>query len=155
MNKRVLVPVLLVSGVLVASSALAQAAKGTNVVAAKDSVTTKLDGGKSYMTVGSRQACTTADSNHPLNGASGDCDGACVVDAAGKMTCMGSCTWVDRDGDIAFFTWDGTRDAGTWKLPGGTGKWQGSTGQGTWKAAGLMPGNFARNTWEGTFAMKK
>jgi hypothetical protein len=117
-------------------------------------VTTKLPGGKSYMTVGNRQVCMTADPKHPLNGASGDCDGACVTDASGRSTCMGSCIWVDRDGDIAFFNWDG-QDAGAWKLAGGTGKWKGASAQGTWKNADNAPGNFARNSWEGTFTMRK
>jgi hypothetical protein len=76
------------------------------------------------------------------------------MDAAGTATCMGSCTWVDRDGDIAFFTWDG-QDAGAWKLADGTGKWKGASGQGTWKNTGSAPGNLARNAWEGTFTMKK
>jgi hypothetical protein len=155
MRKLVIVSMVLVSLLIAASPALAQAAKGENVAALKESVTTKLAGGKSYMTVGSRQICTTADPKHPLNGASGDCDGACVIDAAGTATCMGSCTWVDRDGDIAFSTWDG-QDAGTWKLADGTGKWKGASGQGTWKnTVAAVPGNFARNGWEGTMSMAK
>jgi hypothetical protein len=155
MKKLFVLSILVVAILLAASPVFAQTAKGENVAALKDSVTTKLAGGKTYMTVGSRQICTTADPKHPLNGASGDCDGACVMDAAAAATCMGSCTWVDREGDIAFFTWDGQTE-GTWKLAGGSGKWKGSSGQGTWKnTETAAPGNFARNSWEGTMSMAK
>ncbi len=153
MRKLTTVSLLLAAGVLAASPVLAQAAKGENIVVPKDSVSTKLPDGKTYMTIGNRQVCTTADPKHPLNGASGDCDGACVIDASGKSTCMGSCTWVDRDGDVAFFTWDGL-DTGGWKLAGGTGKWKAASGQGTWKNLGNAPGNFSRDTWEGSISMK-
>jgi hypothetical protein len=153
MKKLFVLSILVVAILLAARPVFAQTAKGENVAALKDSVTTKMAGGKTYMTVGSRQICTTADPKHPLNGASGDCDGACVMDAAGAATCMGSCTWVDRDGDIAFSTWDGQTE-GSWKLAGGSGKWKGSTGQGTWKnTSASAPGNFARNSWEGTMSM--
>jgi hypothetical protein len=68
---------------------------------------------------------------------------------------MGSCTEVDREGDIAFFTWDGQTEGG-WKLAGGSGKWKGSSGQGTWKNTVVAaPGNFARIGWEGTMSMAK
>jgi hypothetical protein len=154
MRKLVIVSTVLVSLLVAASPALAQAVKGENVAALKESVTTKLAGGKTYMTVGNRQVCTTADPKHALNGASGDCDGACVMEAAGIATCMGSCFWVDRDGDIAFSTWDG-QDAGTWKLADGTGKWKGASGQGMWKNTGSAPGNLAHNAWEGTMSMAK
>lgn len=154
MKKFAIVSVLLAVAILAASPVFAQAAKGENIAALNDSVTTKLASGKTYMTVGSRQVCMTADPKHPLNGASGDCGGACVTDTAGASTCMGSCTWVDRDGDVAFFTWDG-QEAGSWRLAGGTGKWKETSAQGTWKNTGLAPGNLARNAWEGTFTMKK
>jgi hypothetical protein len=138
---------------LVASVSLAQAAKGENIVVPKDPMTTKLPSGKSYVTLGSHQVFLTSDPKHLLNGASGDCDGACVVDASNSGMCMGSCTAVDREGDIAFFTWDGQTE-GTWKLAGGSGKWKGSSGQGTWKnTETAAPGNFARNSWEGTMSM--
>jgi len=155
MKKLVIFSVLLVSLLLAASAALAQAAKGENVVVPKDPMTTKLPSGKSYVTLGNHQVFVTSDPKHPLNGASGDCDGACVVDASNTGMCMGSCTAVDREGDIAFFTWDGQTE-GTWKLAGGSGKWKGSSGQGTWKnTETAAPGNFARNAWEGTMSMAK
>lgn len=154
MKKLAIVSALLVFLLLAASPALAQSAKGENVVVMKDSTTTKLPSGKSYLTQGNHQFFMTADPKHPLNGSSGDCDGACVVDGSNAM-CMGSCTVVDPEGDIVFFTWDGQND-GSWKLAGGTGKWKGSTGQGTWKnTSAAAPGNFARNAWEGTMSMAK
>ncbi len=72
---------------------------------------------------------TTTDPNHPLNQASGDCDGACIIDADGNAICMGSCTWVDSDGHLAFFTWTG-QDKGSWRLIGGSGKYAHATGWG-------------------------
>ena len=136
-----------------ASVSFAQAVKGENVVVPKEAMTTKLAGGKTYVTQGNHQFFMTADPKHPMNGASGDCDGACVVDSSNAAMCMGSCTTVDRDGDIAFFTWDGQTE-GTWKLAGGSGKWKGANGQGTWKGSpDAAPGNFGRNAWEGTMTM--
>jgi hypothetical protein len=155
MKKLVILSVLLVSLLLIASAASAQAVKGENVVVGKDAITTKLADGKTHVTQGNHQVFLTADPKHPLNGASGDCDGACVVDASNVAMCMGSCTEVDRDGDIAFFTWDGQTEGG-WKLAGGSGKWKGSSGQGTWKnSVAAAPGNFARIAWEGTMSMAK
>lgn len=141
---------------LAASAAVAQTpVKGENVVVPKAPETTKLAGGKTYVTQGNHQYFMTADPKHPLNGASGDCDGACVMTSADAGMCMGSCTAVDRDGDIAFFTWDGQTEGG-WKLAGGSGKWKGATGQGTWKGTpDATPGGFGRNTWEGTMSMMK
>jgi hypothetical protein len=154
-KKLVIFSVLLVSFLLIASEASAQAVKGEDVVVGKEAITTKLANGKTYVTQGNHQVFLTADPKHPLNGASGDCDGACVVDASNVAICMGSCTQVDRDGDIAFLTWDGQTEGG-WKLAGGSGKWKGSTGQGTWKTSvAAAPGNFARIAWEGTMSMAK
>jgi hypothetical protein len=155
MRKFIVGLALLIAVIFAAPPAFAQAAKGENVVAIREPVTTKLAGGKSYMTQSSGQVCMTSDPKHPLNGASGDCSGACLVDAAGSATCMGSCTWVDRESDIVFITWVG-QEAGSWKLDGGTGKWKNSSAQGTWKAAPeTTAGNIGRNSWEGTFTMKK
>ena len=155
MKKLVVLSILVVAVLLVGSPLLAQAVKGENVVVVKEPMTTKLAGGKTYVTNGNHQFFMTVDPKHPMNGASGDCDGACVMDTADSGTCMGSCTAVDRDGDIAFFTWDGLTEGG-WKLAGGSGKWKGSSGQGTWKnTVDAIPGNFARNAWEGTMSMAK
>lgn len=154
MKKLIVLSSLLALGLLAARPASAQAVRGENIVVPKEAQTTQLPGGKTYATTGNRQSCVTADPKHALNGASGDCDGACLTDASGKAACMGSCTWVDRDGDLAFFTWTGQAEGG-WKLDGGTGKWQAATGTGTWKGAALAAGNFGRNNWEGTITMKK
>ena len=141
-------------GVVGASPAFAQAVKGTNIVASAVPVTTKLASGKTHIFLADQQLCQTADPKHPLNGASGNCPGGCVVDAAGAATCMGSCTWVDEGGDMAFFTWDGSATSGGWKLVGGSGKWKTAKGQGTWKSRGVSAGNVNRNDWEGTITMK-
>jgi hypothetical protein len=155
MRKLGIFSILVVCLFLAASVSPAQAVKGDTVVVQKEPVTTKLAGGKSYVTAGNHQAFMTSDPKHPLNGASGDCDGACVTDASSAM-CMGSCTVVDRDGDLVFFTWDGSQTEGGWKLDGGSGKWKGSTGSGTWKsAAAASAGNFGRNSFEGTMSMAK
>jgi hypothetical protein len=140
--------------VLMSVSALGQTVRGDNVVVMKDPVTTALAGGASYVTAGNRQFATIEDPKHPLNGAAGDCDGACVIGADKKSVCMGSCTWVDRGGDLVFFTWDG-QDQGSWKLLGGTGKWKDASGQGTWKTGPMSAGGFGHNVWEGTMQMKK
>ena len=153
MRKPTVLTILLVSVFLTASVSLAQSVKGENVVVGKEAITTKLANGKTFVTQGNHQVFLTADPKHPLNGASGDCDGACVVDAANVAMCMGSCTLVDREGDLAFFTWDGQTEGG-WKFAGGSGKWKGSSGQGTWKnTVAAAPGNFARIGWEGSMSM--
>jgi hypothetical protein len=154
MKKTSTVLSVMAAGVLAASSSFAQAAKGENVVMAREPVTTKLASGKTFLELTSHQLCQTADAKHALNGASGPCSGGCLVDATGASTCMGSCLWVDRDSDVAFFTWDG-QTSGGWKLAGGSGKWKDASGQGTWASAAPTAGNISRNAWEGTITMKK
>jgi hypothetical protein len=152
MRKLSVFSILLVGTLLTASVSLGQALKGLNVVVMKEPVTTKLAGGKTYVTQGNHQVFMTNDPKHPINQGSGDCDGACVMGGSNAV-CMGSCTVVDVDGDVAFFTWDGQTEGG-WKLAGGSGKWKGASGQGTWKGnPDATAGNFGRNSWEGTMSM--
>jgi hypothetical protein len=66
---------------------------------------------------------------------------------------MGSCTWVDKDGDLALFTWDG-QTSGNWKLVGGSGKYAYATGKGTWEGTGAYPGGIVKNSWQGEINIK-
>jgi hypothetical protein len=154
MRKHWAVLLFVVVFLIVPLAAFGQTVRGDNVVVMKDPVTTALAGGASYVTQGNRQIASIEDPKHPLNGASGDCDGACVIGADKKSVCMGSCTWVDRGGDIAFFTWDGA-DQGGWKLLGGSGKYKDATGEGTWKSGPMSAGGFGHNIWQGTMQMTK
>ncbi len=143
----------LVLGMSATSSAIAGEVGGHNLVVTKPSATTELPDGSVYRTTGNSQVCLTTDGTHPLNDASGDCDGACVVTADGDATCMGSCTWVDTDGDLVFFTWDGDQQSGTWKLLGGSGKWANASGVGDWEATAVFAGGMSRNSWSGSIEM--
>jgi hypothetical protein len=138
---------------LASSVAVAGEAGGTNVVVPKPTTTTDLGNGLVYETTGNSQVCFTTDPNHALNRASGDCDGACVRRGDEDPACMGSCSWVDTDGDLAFFIWEGQNE-GTWKMKGGTGKWAGASGKGSWKASALYAGGMGANSWEGSIEMK-
>ena len=153
--KRVLTYTVTAAAVLVvaASMAIAGEVGGNNFAVAKPATTTELPNGMTYATTGNSTVCTTTDPNHPLNQASGDCDGACIIDANGNSTCMGSCTWVDSDGHLAFFTWTGL-DKGSWRLVGGSGKYAHATGRGTWEGTGTYPGGIMRNTWQGDIDIK-
>jgi len=136
-----------------ASVALAGEVDGHNFVTPKASVTTELPSGVVYTTLGNHQVCTTKDPNHPMHRASGDCDGACVTKPEGEPTCMGSCTWVDQDGDLAFFVWDGAEE-GHWSLKGGSGKYAEASGHGTWKGDAAYAGGITGNSWSGVIEMK-
>ncbi len=131
------------------TTTLAGEASGLNVVVAKPTETTELGGGVVYATTANSQVCVTTDPSHPLNRASGDCSGACVSQGDGDPACMGSCTWVDSEGDIAFFTWTGQNE-GTWKMQGGTGKWARASGGGTWMASAIYAGGMGANSWKGS-----
>ena len=126
---------------------------GHNIAQAKKSIETDLGNGKMFVTTGNHTVCRTTDANHPLNDASGDCDGGCVMNAEGDGECLGSCTWADKDGDLAFFTWSGVT-SGTWKFRGGTGKYAEATGKGTWETSGVYAGGMVRNSWSGAIEMK-
>ena len=149
--KRASIHALAVSALLVgvAPMAFAGEAGGHNLVVTKPSMTTELPNGMSYTSIGTHQVCMTTDPGSPLNRASGDCDGACVAAADGNATCMGSCTWLDSEGDVAFFTWNGATE-GSWSLKGGTGKYAEASGEGTWKTDGFYAGEITGNTWQGT-----
>lgn len=130
--KRVLLTTTTTAVLLVVTSSLAIAGEvgGNNIAVPKPMNTTELPNGLIYATTGNSNVCTMNDADHPLNGAAGDCDGACVIDADDNATCMGSCTWVDKDGHLAFFTWTGQTE-GTWRLVGGSGKYAHAAGKGT------------------------
>ena len=140
---------------LVASAQFAAAgeAAGNNIVVVKPATTTQLPNGMTYTTTGNSQVCLMTDPDHPLNDATGDCDGACVGTGDSDPACMGSCTWVDSDGDIAFFTWEGNGTQGTWKMENGTGKWAAASGSGTWETTGAFTGGLVRNSWSGSIEM--
>jgi hypothetical protein len=136
-----------------AATAVAGEASGHNLVVASQPMVTEMAGGVTYASLTSRQVCGTDDPDHPLNRASGECAGACVTGADGDTACMGSCTWVDHDGDVAFFTWTGA-DEGTWTLAGGTGKYSEASGEGTWKADAVYAGGITGNSWSGKIEME-
>lgn len=145
-------------GILIIASSAAMAVAGEvsggNIVVLKPTATTELPNGAVYSTTGNSQVCETSDPGHPLNDASGDCDGGCVSASGGAPSCMGSCTWVDTDGDLVFFTWAGGENEGTWELRGGSGKWADASGSGTWETTAVYVGNMARNSWSGTMEME-
>ena len=136
-----------------ATVAVAGEASGRNVVVPKPVETTDLGNGMVYETTTSNQVCITTDPSPPLNRASGDCSGGCVSSGEGEPSCLGSCTWADADGDLAFFTWTG-QIAGTWKMQGGTGKWATASGGGTWSVTGAYAGGMGENSWKGTIEME-
>ena len=136
-----------------ASAADAGEVSGLNVLMLEPSETTELGDGVVYQTIGNSGVCMTKDPEHPLYSASGRCSGACVSKGDDDPVCMGSCTWVDSDGDVLLSTWTG-QTTGTWSMSGGTGKWAKASGGGTWMATGAFVGGAAGNAWKGTIEME-
>lgn len=153
--KRYLIAIVICAVALVAGATTAFAGEvgGLNVVLSKPTETTELGNGLVYEMTANSQVCVTTDPNHPLNRASGNCSGGCVRKGDGDPECMGSCTWADTDGDLAFFTWTG-QTAGDWKMQGGTGKWAKASGSGTWMASAVYAGGMGANAWKGSMEME-
>jgi hypothetical protein len=153
--KRALIYTTTAAFVLLIATSMAMAGEvvGENIAMPKPDVATELPNGTTYLAIGNSQVCRTTDSSHPLNNAAGDCGGGCIIDAEGNATCMGSCTWVDNDGHLALFTWDG-QNSGSWKLVGGSGKYTYASGKGTWEGTGAYPGGIVKNSWRGEIDIK-
>lgn len=153
--KRSSITIIVCAAALVGAATAAHAGEvsGMNILTPRPSETTDLGNGIVYQTTVSSGVITTADPDHPLNAASGYCSGGCVSKGEDAPSCMGSCTWADTDGDLAFSTWTGQTE-GTWKMDGGTGKWAKATGSGTWKASAVYAGGAAANSWHGSMAME-
>ena len=83
----------------------------------------------------------------PLDKAHQVCHATCRVATLGAQ-CMGYCSAVDDDGDVAWVTWDRVDETGgTWKFLGGTGKYEGETGGGNWTVGGQQGPHMVSNTW--------
>lgn len=66
---------------------------------------------------------------------SGTCNGAWQL-LKGELTEMGSCDYVDKDGDHFFGIYTRTNMDGKWKVHGGTGKFAGMEQSGIWSPLG-------------------
>ena len=86
----------------------------------------------------------------PLDRAHQVCHATCRVATLGAQ-CMGYCSAVDDDGDVAWITWDRKDDTGgSWEYLGGTGKYEGETGGGTWTVGGEHGPSMVSNFWART-----
>ncbi|MCC7547087.1 MAG: hypothetical protein IT532_04915 [Burkholderiales bacterium] len=91
------------------------------------------------------------DTSAPYHMASGECVGAYLIGADGRMQGSGSCARADKDGDVLYEEWvmpSGTALEGTWRIVGGTGKFAKATGNARWEASLLGPKSAAVR-WSG------
>ena len=79
-------------------------------------------------------ALATAPEADVWYGVSGTCNGAWQL-LGGVLTEMGSCDYVDKDGDHFFGIYTRTNMDGKWKVHGGTGKFRGMEQAGIWAPA--------------------
>ena len=95
------------------------------------------------------------DPNHPLHLTAQDCSGGSIADDQGKMMeGAGSCTMVDRDGDVWWLWYHNRGDDRQWGAIAGTGKYDGVTGSGvTAELAATADGRLAIS-WQGTLTLK-
>ncbi len=76
---------------------------------------------------------------HPLEGASGSCFGAVLINGAG-VSGTGNCVFDTASGDKAVMTWtatglgEGGALTGDWTVSGGSGNWASATGGGSFSS---------------------
>ena len=66
----------------------------------------------------------------------------------GSWKGSGTCTYIDKDGDELYESWEEDSNKGTYKTTGGTGKYKGASGSGTYT---LDPAGFAEPLSGGTY----
>jgi len=66
----------------------------------------------------------------------------------GSWKGSGTCTYIDKDGDELYESWEEDSNKGTYKTTGGTGKYKGASGSGTYT---LDPASFAGSLSGGTY----
>ena len=66
----------------------------------------------------------------------------------GSWKGSGTCTYIDKDGDRLYESWEEDSNKGTYKTTGGTGKYKGASGSGTYT---LDPASFAGSLSGGTY----
>lgn len=95
------------------------------------------------------------DPANPLHLSTQDCAGGSVSDAQGMaIEAAGSCTAVDRDGDMWWLWYHNKGADRTWGVIAGTGKYSGATGSGTTaELAGTADGRLVIS-WQGTLNLK-
>jgi len=91
------------------------------------------------------------DPSAPYHMASGECVGAYLIGADGRMQASGNCARADKDGDVLYEEWVmplGTALKGSWRIVGGTGKFAKATGTAQWEAT-LLGAKSAAVRWSG------
>lgn len=154
-RKSVAFAVLFGSGVVCASSALAQSwsiQTGRNIGTLLPSESRKLPDGSTYAAGGSKQLVETEDPTYPVTGQSMDCRWMCRIPANGKDgLCLTLCAGVDKDGDLFSFR---SSEAGKYEVGPGTGKYSKATGGGTFETIETDDPALAYTRWKGTLQIK-
>jgi hypothetical protein len=147
----------ILAGVALAPAAAAAAevkAEGTATYVTVSSDSNKLADGRAMVTFRENGIIRDNDATSPLNLSAQDCEGTFSVAADGKSSMGGgSCTAVDKDGDVWWLWWTASGGDGKWGAIGGTGKYEGVTGNGTTHDDAAMADRMAI-TYAGTLTLK-
>ena len=93
-----------------------------------------------------------------LDKTEGTCPGVNDLVNGVSVAANGYCVMTDKDGDKAFFSWQGKGTgpgsyAGTFEWTGGTGKYSGIQGHNTWRGNGIGNTMAASIVWEGEWRL--
>lgn len=151
-----------VCGVLIAGalalSPLAQAAEGSGSVTYVTTwtQTMKQPGGRALQYAHLKGVILTDKADGPFHLSAQDCSGSVAIGADGKVEdSAGSCTAVDKDGDIWWLSYHDGPQEHTWAIIGGTGKYKGIKGGGTTTDLVLTADGRQVITWKGSWTMMK
>ena len=150
------ISVFAVGALIAIGQPMAAEKKVSGIVANKlmEPIVTKFDDRHSIMKVGNEGIVITDDPKHPQNGFKSACTGLFNVAADGKTAeGKGSCNYSDKDGDVAWLSWEGTFAGGTWTYDGGTGKFATLVGSGTYTETARTGGVGVIN-FEGSYEIK-
>jgi hypothetical protein len=148
---------LFITGAL-ALAPLAQAAEGGGTVTYVQtwSEVTKLPGGRSLQRAYLKGVILMDKADGLFHLQTQDCSGSTAIGADGKVDdSAGSCTAVDKDGDVWWLSYHNGPQGNTWTIIGGTGKYKGMKGGGTSVDLVLTADGRLVNSWKGSWTMMK
>lgn len=156
-NRMRIASYLFVTGAL-ALAPLAQASEGGGTVTYVQtwSEVTKLPGGSSLQHAHLKGVILMDKADGLFHLQTQDCSGSTAINADGKVVdSAGSCTAVDKDGDVWWLSYHNGSQGNTWTFIGGTGKYKDIKGGGT--SVYLLQtadGRFV-NSWKGSWTTTK
>ena len=102
-----------------------------------------------------RGVVLASDPTSPIHLSNQDCMGSTIPNETGApLNGAGSCTGIDRDGDIWWIWYSNTSQSRDWGFIDGTGKFEGVKGNGTTSVLSASPNGRLAVTWQGKWTMK-